>query len=99
MICCRKMCEIGINHDSAGYVTPHGLRNILLISATPFQWKHMIGQRTCRRNTDEMRIVMLHIWQNLYELNPELFDSGLTGPFCQRTRCLEGKNELWNSNR
>lgn len=91
MNCYQHLCNMGINHDSAGYITPQGLRNILLISATPYQWKHMIGQRTCRRNTDEMRIVMLYIWQNLYELSPALFDPRLTGPFCQRSRCLEGK--------
>ena len=58
-----ELCELGIDHDSAGYATPQGLRNVLIISATPYQWKHMIGQRTCRRNTDETRIVMLQIWQ------------------------------------
>lgn len=89
--CYQQLCEMGIHHDSAGYVTPHGLRNILIISATLYQWKHMIGQRTCRRNTDEMRIVMLYIWQNLYELSPALFAPRLTDPFCQRSYCLEGK--------
>ena len=67
---------------AAGYATPQGLRNVLIISATPYQWKHMIGQRTCRRNTDEMRIVMLKIWKELYELSPMLFVPELTGPFC-----------------
>ena len=52
----------------------------------------MIGQRVCRRNTDETRIVMLKIWKELSD-----FESGIlcvtlfTGPFCQRERCLEGK--------
>jgi len=39
------LCKTGISHDSAGYLTPQGLRNVLLISATPYQWKHMIGPR------------------------------------------------------
>ena len=43
-----ELCALGIDHDSAGYATPQGLRNVLIISATPYQWKHMIGQRTCR---------------------------------------------------
>ena len=55
------------DNDSAGYAAPQGLRNILIISATPYQWKHMIKQRICRRNTDETRIVMLKIWQELYK--------------------------------
>ena len=73
-----------------------GLRNVLLISATPYQWKHMIGQRSCRRNTDEMRIVILNIWKDLYELSPVLFLPELTGPFCQRGKCLEGKMSCRN---
>ena len=81
----------GIGHDAAGYATPQGLRNVLIISATPYQWKHIIGQRVCRRNTDETRIVLLKIWQELYTLSPALFASGLTGPFCQQDKCLEGK--------
>lgn len=85
------LCQAGISHDTAGYVTPQGLRNILIISATPYQWKHMIGQRCCRRNTDEMRIVMLKVWNTLYLKNPVLFDPSRTGPFCQREHCQEGK--------
>ena len=86
-----QLCKTGIGHDSAGYLTPQALRNVLLISATPYQWKHMIGQRSCRRNTDEMRIVILKIWKDLYDLSPALFLPELTGPFCQRGKCLEGK--------
>ena len=63
-----KLVQSDIDNDAAGYATPQGLRNILIISATPYQWKHMIGQRVCRRNTDETRIVMLKIWQELYKL-------------------------------
>ena len=77
--------------DAAGYATPQGLRNVLLISATPYQWKHIIGQRVCRRNTDETRIVLLKVWKELYDLSPALFAPSLTGPFCQLDRCLEGK--------
>ncbi len=49
----------------AGHATPQGLRNVLVISATRYQWKHIIGQRVYRRNTDETRIVLLKIWQEL----------------------------------
>lgn len=89
--CYEELCAAGIGHDAAGYATPHGLRNVLIISATPYQWKHIIGQRVCRRNTDETRIVLLKIWQELLNLSPALFASDLTGPFCQRDKCLEGK--------
>lgn len=91
-----ELCNAGISQDTAGYVTPQGLRNVLIISATPFQWKHMIGQRCCRRNTDEMQIVMLKIWNELYLKNPILFHPTVTGPFCQREKCLEGSMSCKN---
>lgn len=91
MGCYEQLCNAGVGHDAAGYATPQGLRNVLIISATPYQWKHIIGQRVCRRNTDETRIVLLKIWQELYTLSPVLFAPALTGPFCQRDKCLEGK--------
>lgn len=87
----EELCAAGIGHDAAGYATPQGLRNVLIISATPYQWKHMIGQRVCRRNTDETRIVLLKIWKELYRFSPVLFAPDLTGPFCQQDKCLEGK--------
>ena len=91
MDCYEKLCSAGIGHDAAGYATPQGLRNVLIISATPYQWKHIISQRVCRRNTDETRIVLLKIWEELYALSPALFSPSQTGPFCQRDKCLEGK--------
>lgn len=70
MKCYEALCTAGSGHDAAGYATPQGLRNVLLISATPYQWKHIISQRVCRRNTDETRIVLLKVWKELYELSP-----------------------------
>lgn len=87
----KNAVESGVDHDAAGYMAPQGLRNILIISATPFQWKHMISQRACRRNTKETAYVMLKIWEELYKLSPALFDMSTTGPGCQKGRCLEGK--------
>ena len=96
MECYETLCTAGSGHDAAGYATPQGLRNVLLISATPYQWKHIISQRVCRRNTDETRIVLLKVWKELYELSPALFAPSLTGPFCQMDRCLEGKMTCGN---
>ena len=79
----------GLDNDAAGYMAPQGLRNVLLISATPYQWKHIIGQRTCRRNTSETRLVLLKVWDKLYKLNPLLFSRATTGPFCMRGACKE----------
>ena len=81
----------GLDNDAAGSMAPQGLRNVLLISATPYQWKHIIGQRICRRNTLETRLVLLKVWDELYKLNPLLFSRATTGPFCMRGACKEGK--------
>ena len=92
----EKLIDYGVDNDSAGYLAPQGLRNILMISATPYQWKHMISQRTCRRNTSETRYVMLKIWERLYKLSPSLFSPETTGPFCMKGGCLEGKMACGN---
>ena len=81
----------GIDNDACGYMAPQGLRNVLIMSCTPYQWKHIIGQRTCRRNTLETQYVMLKIWEELYKLDPIFFAPDTTGPFCQRGSCKEGK--------
>ncbi len=91
MECYEELIGAGIAHDSAGYSAANGLRNVLIISATPYQWRHMIGQRVCGRNTDETRIVMLKIWQELYMYDCEMFAPETTGPACQREGCAEGK--------
>ena len=87
----QTLIERGVNNDTAGYMAPQGLRNILVISATPFQWKHMISQRTCRRNTSETRYVMLKIWEALYAVNPFMFSLETTGPACLHSACPEGR--------
>ena len=87
----KLLVEYGVDNDSAGYLAPQGLRNVLIISATPYQWKHMISQRTCRRNTAETRYVMLRLWEELYELAPALFSPETTGSYCMKGKCLEGK--------
>lgn len=84
----KLLVEYELDNDAAGYLAPQGLRNVLIISATPYQWKHMISQRVCRRNTTETRYVMLRIWEQLYELAPDLFTCG---PFCMFGTCKEGK--------
>lgn len=94
-VCREQMDEyehavaMGIDHDAAGYMAPQGMRNILIMSATPYQFKHMISQRTCRRNTLETQYVMLLIWNELYKRSPEMFSN--SGPFCMNGNCKEGK--------
>ena len=88
--------ELGLDNDAAGYMAPQALRNVLIISATPYQWRHMIGQRICRRNTSETRIVFLKIWEELFRVNPTFFARTTTGPFCMRDTCQEGKMSCGN---
>lgn len=83
--------DLGLPNDDAGYMAPQGLRNVLLISATPYQWKHIISQRICRRNTKETRIVMLKIWDELFKVNPGFFSIDTAGPFCVKGHCQERK--------
>jgi len=71
-------------------MAPQGLRNVLVISATPYQWKHMIGQRVCRRNTTETRYVMLRLWEQLFGLSKTMFSPESTGMFCLKGACQEG---------
>lgn len=78
----------GVDNDSAGYMMPHGLRNVLVIGATVFEWKHMISQRVCRRNTPETAYVMSLVWEALIR-ESAMFDNA--GPFCMEGSCKEGK--------
>lgn len=85
-----RLIKLGASPDQAGYVMPQGLKGALLISATPYEWKHMISQRTCRRNTPEVRYIYLKIWCLLSNIAPELFDDAV--PACLRDgKCPEGK--------
>lgn len=84
----ENMVKSGIPQDAAGYVMPQGMRNVLLMSATPYQFKHMISQRTCNRNTLESQYVMGLIWEQLYPLSDIFHDCG---PFCTAGKCPEGK--------
>ena len=70
-----SLVTAGISNDDAGYIAPHGLRNIILISATPY--------------TPETRYVMLLIWRALYRENKALFSD--CGAFCMQGTCKEGK--------
>lgn len=93
-----SMINAGVNNDDAGYIMPQSLRNVLIISATPYQWKYMIGLRACRRNTPETRYVMLKVWQALRQESEALFSD--CGPFCMSSAyhmCREGKMSCGNA--
>lgn len=86
----ETLITAGVDNDTAGYDMPQSLRGALLISATPYQWKHMIGQRVCARNTMETQYILLRCWEELVKLAPAFFANA--GPFClQKGGCKEGK--------
>lgn len=84
----EQAIKMGVDNDSAGYMMPHGLRNVLVIGATVFEWKHMIAQRVCRRNTPETAYVMSLVWEALIQ-ESAMFDNA--GPFCTEGACKEGR--------
>lgn len=79
----------GVDRDAAGYAMPQGFRTSLLMSATPYQLKHMIRLRACRRNTPEVRYIFLLLYKELMSYAPELFEDAL--PPCWAGECPEGK--------
>lgn len=86
----RNLIQGGVDADTAGYLLPEALRGAAIISASPYQWKHMISQRVCKRNTAETRYIMLRIWEQLQKLAPTLFSYGV-GPACMTAPCAEKK--------
>lgn len=80
----------GIDNDSAGYVAPQGLRNILVISGNHEAWDSLINKRSCRRNTDETAYVAALIWEALYETTGGQAFFKFSGPDCMRGQCREG---------
>jgi thymidylate synthase (FAD) len=79
-----------LGSDAAAYAMPQATCCTILASATPYQWKHIIGQRTCRRCAPEMRYTMLLAWETLYKQDPVLFSPSTTGTACTRGTCQEG---------
>lgn len=85
----KAMVALGLDNDTAGYVAPQALRNILIVDATPQAWIEMIKQRICRRNTAETRYVLLRCWEQLYSLDPIMFSPEVCLPDCAWGRCPE----------
>ena len=87
----NKAVKQDINIDNAGYMMPQGMRNVLIISAEPHEWCHIISTRTCRRNAQEIRYVCLRILEEFQKFEGiHLFDKAL--PLCNlHGKCPEGK--------
>ena len=81
----------GVDNDAAGYMAPQGLRNVLIIDASPQAWLEMLRQRLCRRNTAETRYVMMLCWKVLYALDSTFYSADFVLPPCYSLTCPEGK--------
>lgn len=78
------------DNDTAGYVAPQGLRNILIMQANHEAWMHFIRLRGCNRNTEETQYVTMRIWEELLKTadGPEMLR--YAGPDCLFGTCREG---------
>lgn len=91
MITYKNLVDTGFSNDTAGYVAPQALRNILIISGNHEAWDSLINKRTCRRNTPETAYVTALIWKELYETTSGDVFFDLSGPDCLGRGCREGK--------
>lgn len=80
-----KMALKATNSDLAGYFAPEGLQGALIISATPWEWRHIIQLRTCKRNTPET-VEIVNMIKDLLVPYSKVFD---TGPGCEEGGCKE----------
>jgi len=82
--------EYGVDNDTAGYVAPQALRNILVIQGNHQAWSYLFKLRGCNRNTPETQYVILRIWEELLKTDygKEMF--AYSGPDCLYGKCREG---------
>jgi thymidylate synthase (FAD) len=84
------------DNDTAGYVAPQGMRNILIMQGNHESWAHFVRTRACNRNTVETQYVTMLIWEALLatQSGDDLFT--YLGPDCVYGRCREGKMACHN---
>ena len=86
-----RIIAADVDHDTAGYAAPQGLRNILIMQGNHEAWLHFIKTRTCNRNTVETQYVALRIWEELLHTDGGEDMFAFAGPDCMYGRCREGK--------
>lgn len=89
--------EYGADNDSAGYLAPQSLRNILVIQGNHQAWDYLFKLRGCNRNTPETQYVIMRIWEELLKTpyGAEMFK--YSGPDCLYGKCREDKMACGNS--
>lgn len=83
--------DYGMDNDTAGYLAPQSLRNILVIQGNHQAWEYLLRIRGCNRNTVETQYIMMRIWEELLKTpyGKEFFSA--CGPDCLTGLCREGK--------
>ena len=81
---------MGISKDSAAYLLPLALRQVLLISATPYELAHIVSARLCKRNTEEV-IHIARLIFNAVKPYSEFMCGSFALPECLKRGCVEGK--------
>lgn len=87
----KEFVELGFSNDTAGYMAPQGLRNILIIQGNHEAWDNFVRTRMCKRNTEETQVVTAMILNELIKSNAGDAFFTLSGPDCLGCGCREGK--------
>jgi len=85
------------DNDTAGYIAPQGLANILIVQGNHESWLHFIRTRSCNRNTNETQFVALRIWEELLNTADGEEQFAYAGPDCLYGKCREGSLSCTNS--
>ena len=78
------------DNDTAGYVAPQGLRNILIMQGNHQSWDYFIRLRSCNRNTIETQYVTILLWKALLATQDGESLFSKAGPDCIYGACREG---------
>jgi thymidylate synthase (FAD) len=91
MVTYKALVQQGCDNDTAGYVAPQGLRNILVGIANHEAWLNFIRVRSCNRNTEETQYITMKVWEALSNTLDGNVMFKYAGPDCLYGKCREGK--------
>jgi len=92
----NELIKLGMPKYEARQVLPNGMQNNLMITINARSLINFFQLRLCYRNTEEIRIVSVKMYQLCLEHFPELFQ--YVGPTCVMTgKCNQGKMACKNS--
>lgn len=92
----NELIDLGMPKYEARQVLPNGMQNNLMITINARSLINFFKLRLCYRNTEEIRIVAVKMYQLCVEHFPELFR--YVGPTCIMTgKCNQGKMACKNN--